>query len=863
MANTELGSAYVTIMPEMKGFMSSVGKELSSSGSAFGSLGKAATGAAKAAAAGFAALTGAVSMVGGAALNAYADYEQLTGGVQKLFGDASDAVMSYAKDAYRTAGMSANQYMEQATSFSAALIQSLAGDTAKAADYADLAMRTMSDNVNVFGSNMEDVQNAFQGFAKQNYTMLDNLKLGYGGTQAEMKRLIKDANKLPGVMRDGADLTIDSYADVIEAIARVQKAQGIAGTTAKEAATTISGSIGMAKAAWENFLTGLADPDADFSALTTALLDSIGAVARNVAPRVAQIGKGIVDALPGALAGLGDVLLPIVSSALSSAWNIAVSGLGSLGIELPPVDAMAFLRSVDKAGQMAQGAVALWNMGEDIPEKLHLEFEYAKNLVRGAMAEISDIVGIDMGEVASKIAVAAGSFGAFKAASTVVPALSGLSGKLSGIAGTVGNLSMAMRGIPVVDPGIAKLSSALSKLVSPATVAVAGIAALAAAFAYFYATNDGFRETINSIGSTMMSLLMPALQSIGTTVGNLASAVLPMVQSAAAAIAPVIMQVLTALAQVAAVLIPLIAQVVATVLPVIATVVQTVVQAATSVITTVMPVIESIMSAVLTAMPAILAIVTSVLTLIMGIFSAVWPAVQAIVEAAMSVIQGVIDTVWPAIQAVIDTVMNGIKVVIFAVMQAINGDWEGAWNTISTFLSGVWEGIKSAVSAGIDGVVGFFSDLPGNILGALGDLGSLLWNAGSSIIDGLWGGLKSAWGNVTSWFSEITSMIPNLKGPLPVDAKLLVTNGEAIMGGLMGGLMDGWDDVESYLSSRTARIPGAFGDAPYRGTVDGGTRGTTNNVYIDGARLNASEQVEQAVSMLVESLVRQYDMGIA
>ena len=166
--------------------------------------------AAKAAGVGAAAVVAAVTAVTGAVLGNYADYEQLVGGVDKLFGSASGKLQSYAAEAYRTSGLSANQYMEQATSFSSSLIQSLGGDTEKAADYANLAMTTMSDNVNVFGSNMGDVQNAFQGFAKQNYTMLDNLKLGYGGTQSEMRRLIADANKLPGVMRDGSDLTIDS-----------------------------------------------------------------------------------------------------------------------------------------------------------------------------------------------------------------------------------------------------------------------------------------------------------------------------------------------------------------------------------------------------------------------------------------------------------------------------------------------------------------------------------------------------------------------------------------------------------------------------------------------------------------------------
>ncbi len=374
---TSVGSAYVSLMPSMDGFASKIGKEFGSQGNAAGKafgdsmtvgidggakkssgiltgLGTVAKGAATAAVAGFTALTGAVTAIGGAALSAYADYEQLVGGVDTLFGSASQTLQGYAAEAYKTCGMSANQYMTQATSFAASLVSSCSGDVAKAADYANMAMGDMSDNVNKMGSDMTDVQNAYQGFAKQNYTMLDNLKLGYGGTQAEMKRLIADANKLRQEQGKNADLTIDSYADVVEAIHTVQQNMGITGTTAKEAATTISGSIGMAKAAWENFITGLGRDDVDFSQLTQQLLESVGTVATNVAPRVAQIGQGIITAFPVVLSGLGTVLAPVVSEALSTAWNIAVNALAGIGIHLPNVDSSQMLSGINAAMDAAK-----------------------------------------------------------------------------------------------------------------------------------------------------------------------------------------------------------------------------------------------------------------------------------------------------------------------------------------------------------------------------------------------------------------------------------------------------------------------------------------------------------------------------
>ncbi len=313
MANTEAGSAYVSIIPSMKGFQKTIG-------GAFSKIGKVA-------AAGFGAVMAAAAAAGAAALKSYAEYEQLAGGAEKLFEGASGQIKAYADNAYKTAGMSANQYLKQATSFSASLKKSLGGDVVKAAQQSDVAMRSMADNVSIFGSNMGDVQNAYQGFAKQNYTMLDNLKLGYGGTKTEMQKLIADANEWGKANGKASDLSIDSFSDVVTAIEYIQEKQGIAGNAAKEAATTIEGSMGMAKAAWENLLTGLARDDVDLSQLTQNLLDAIGAVANNVLPVVQKIAGAIADNLPGALA-----------NALNTAWSFAQDSLRDVGIHLPYID---------------------------------------------------------------------------------------------------------------------------------------------------------------------------------------------------------------------------------------------------------------------------------------------------------------------------------------------------------------------------------------------------------------------------------------------------------------------------------------------------------------------------------------------
>ena len=235
------------------------------------------------------ASVGAITKISKSALDAYANYEQLVGGVDKLFGKSSSTIIKNANKAYRTAGVSANKYMEQATSFSASLISSLNGDTQKAAKITDMAIRDMSDNVNVFGSNMEDIQRAYQGFAKQNYTMLDNLKLGYGGTKTEMERLLKDAEKISGVKYD-----ISNLSDVYEAIHVIQKEMNITGTTAKEAADTIEGSVNTMKSAWENWLTAIGSgSEKDIQKTTKALTKSISNVGKNALPVIKNVLKSM------------------------------------------------------------------------------------------------------------------------------------------------------------------------------------------------------------------------------------------------------------------------------------------------------------------------------------------------------------------------------------------------------------------------------------------------------------------------------------------------------------------------------------------------------------------------------------------
>jgi phage-related protein len=258
------------------------------------------------------------------ALNNYAEYEQLVGGVDTLFKDSSAKVQEYAANAYKTAGLSANEYMDTVTSFSASLLQSLGGDTEAAADMANVAITDMSDNANKMGTDMASIQNAYQGFAKQNYTMLDNLKLGYGGTKEEMQRLIDDANALNAAQGKYTNYSIESYADIVSAIHDVQVEMGIYGTTADEASTTIQGSVSSMKAAWVNLLVGIADDNANFKTLTEQFVDSLVTVGENIIPRINIIIQGLTQLITEA----SQTIIPLaVQILLENLPSIVAAGI--------------------------------------------------------------------------------------------------------------------------------------------------------------------------------------------------------------------------------------------------------------------------------------------------------------------------------------------------------------------------------------------------------------------------------------------------------------------------------------------------------------------------------------------------------
>lgn len=343
--------------------------------------------------------TAALVDLGKQSIMGFAQQEQLIGGVDTLFKESSAQVQQYANDAYKTAGLSANDYMETVTSFSASLLQSLGGDTAAAAQKADQAITDMSDNANKMGTDMQSIQNAYQGFAKANYTMLDNLKLGYGGTKSEMERLLADAEKISGVKYD-----LSSYADIVDAIHVVQTEMGITGTTAKEAATTIEGSANSMKSAWSNLLIGMSNENLDLDKLVQNVVDSVGTYADNLLPRlqamlprfaegmtqlanglVSYVGPAMETLLPALVQGVGGLVSGIVQ-ALPAAVE-AISAVVPMLVEQITILLPQILNAgIDIIATLASG------IGENLPALIPAAVDAIITVAEGLVDHVDEII---------------------------------------------------------------------------------------------------------------------------------------------------------------------------------------------------------------------------------------------------------------------------------------------------------------------------------------------------------------------------------------------------------------------------------------------------------------------------------------
>lgn len=459
-----------------------------------------------------------------AVVDAYGNYEQLAGGVEKLFGSAADTVIRNSARAYETAGLDANQYLETITSFSASLISGLGGDTQLAADVADQALRDMSDNANTFGSDIQSIMSAYQGFAKGNYNMLDNLRLGYGGTKTEMVRLINDAGLLNETIEDLNDV---SFADIIRSITVIQDRMNITGTTSREAATTIQGSINMLKASWQNLLIGLGQDGSDVDALTNNLANSLLTVIDNVKPvlermadRIPEIAPILIekvkDALPDAVAVASEIFAAVAQAIIESAPDVANAIMDAVGPILDQIFGEGTADKVKEAlNELIEKAPELVsNVVEPLIRLGSTLIEYLPQIVDAAIPLI-EFVAEHLPEIAGTLATIAGAGTLASIASGVLNIASSIS-VLTGSAGAISGAGAALGEVGTAGAAASVSLGSIASTAGPIAVLVGEVVALGVEIKTF---ND-LMDQAHSQGITTTEALAGGFQYLGEEIAS-------------------------------------------------------------------------------------------------------------------------------------------------------------------------------------------------------------------------------------------------------------------------------------------------------------------------------------------------------
>lgn len=640
------------------------------------------------------AAAAAAVKLGKEVVSAYADYEQLVGGVDTLFKESSQKLQAYAANAYKTAGMSANEYMETVTSFSASLIQSLGGDTAEAVKYADMAITDMSDNANKMGTDMGLIQNAYQGFAKQNYTMLDNLKLGYGGTQAEMERLLADAQAITGI-----EYNMDSFADVVSAIHVIQESMGIAGATAAEAEDTIEGSINSFKGALQNMIVGFGDANSDMTKLTNNMVSALKTVIKNITPVIQNIVKvlpTVADALLQAVAELLPTLLESVTDLFEQLLNTIIT----LMPELIPAVVDGLLAIVDA-------------IIDNLPLFIDVAVQAVVSVANGITKAIPKLLP-----------------SVLKAIQQVCKTL-------------IENLPLLLNAVLELIKGLAQ------GIIDAIPIIIEALPEL------IQAVIDFLLEAIPQIVETGIQLFTALVAALPIIIEAIVAAIPQIISSVIDAVLDAIPLLVDAGIQLLTALIGALPDIIVTIVAAIPQIIESVVQAIIDAIPQIIEAGITLLTSLVAALPdIIIAIVDAIPEIINGIIDALLNSIPQLIEAGVTLFTSLIAN----LPTIIAELVKAVPQIITGLVEAFGKGIGNFVEIGANMVKGLWEGIKSLASWLWDKVSNWASNLWNGILDFFGihsPSKKMAW-VGDMMMEGLASGIDESAGEAIRSASDMT-----------------------------------------------------------------------------------------------------------
>lgn len=639
---------------------------------------------------------GAAISIGKSSLDSYGEYEQLIGGVETLYKDSAKVVEQYAKRAFKNVGMSANDYMETSTSFAASLVSSLAGDTNAAAEMSNMAISDMADNWNKMGSSVQSVQDAYRGFSKQNYVMLDNLKIGYGGTKTEMERLLADADALNAKQGVYTKYSIDNFSDIVQAIHVVQTEMGITGTTADEAASTIQGSTASVKSAWENLLTGIADPEQNFQGLMDDFVNSFVTAGNNIIPRIKQIVPTLIDGLSEIVTQLAPYVSSIIMElepTIEDGLQALFGGLSSVASELQPIvaDAFSFFGDAIISGLTSAIENSDFSFLLDIFDNVKTAVEEVVPLIEKIAPALVTVGAVAKGwEIGKKLQSIVTGFDEAKVAVSLFSmglsdteiAQGALNGTLKASEVVAGLLTGKISLMTLAQMAAAKAQAAFNAVLAanPIALVIVAIGALVGILAVLYAKNEDFRNKVNA-----------SWDAISAKIQEVVAFVQPYVEAAMQVIGQVVTQVITDLT----------------------------------------PVIQSIGE----AFSAAWSLVQTVWSWASAFFQAIFQTIVVIFAPFAPIISGFFQGAWIIIQS--------IWIVAVSFFQTVFDLITGVFSTIDAVLSGDFQSAWESIQGIFEGALGFFSTVGQNVVEGIKGGIAAVWGGLVSFVQGLWDGIKS------------------------------------------------------------------------------------------------------------------------